>query len=87
MDKYVNVNKLMDYVDDTVINETFDAIMTIRDYLSESDADFVQIIRCKDCKHYEEMSSDSGNCYYWQIHQLANGFCECGLQKETEAKQ
>lgn len=42
-------------------------------------ADVVEVVRCKDCKHY-----DGGRfCYYTEITVLDNDYCSYGERRDT----
>lgn len=52
-------------------------------------ADVVEVVRCKDCKHHEELlNNNDGNVVCW-VHDIdvvvdRNGYCNCGERKEQE---
>lgn len=54
-----------------------------------SSADVVEVVRCKDCKHHEELlNNNDGNVLCW-VHDIdvivdGNGYCSYGEQKEQE---
>lgn len=89
MSKYINADKLIEYFRDTVINETDDAIATIRDYLAMSSADVVEVVRCKKCKYFEkgefidEDKSVLGFCNFHEEPWWDTDFCSYGERKEN----
>ena len=52
-------------------------------------ADVVEVVRCKDCKHHEELlNNNDGNVLCW-VHGLdvivdRNGYCNYGEREEQE---
>lgn len=51
--------------------------------------DAVEVVRCKDCVHYDEIGREYGYCYYWDYEQGmspncvdADDFCSYGERKE-----
>lgn len=51
--------------------------------------DVVEVVRCKDCKHHEELlNNNDGNVICW-VHDIdvivdRNGYCNYGERKEQE---
>ena len=45
-------------------------------------ADVVEVVRCKDCKHYKAVVSTCGNCYRTTCIQHTEDFCSYGKRKE-----
>lgn len=48
-------------------------------------ADVVEVVRCKDCKHYSADGWGYGNCYRGSVEYLRmadNGFCSYGERRE-----
>jgi hypothetical protein len=44
-------------------------------------ADVVEVVRCKDCKHYRTCR-EKGTCTYLLCFVKEDGFCSCGVRKE-----
>ena len=52
---------------------------------NRSDADVVEVIRCKDCKHSEHWYRDKRRCFLWYedgIDVFDDGFCNYAERKE-----
>lgn len=69
-------------------NDTGDEI--IEDLYNQPTVDAVQVVRCKDCKHYRELGRATGICAINDIeHRLfADWFCADGEREErTERRE
>lgn len=44
--------------------------------------DAVEVVRCKDCKHWEQMSVDIGVCHENGCDWLKTGYCSNGKRKD-----
>lgn len=89
--KYINADKLIEYFRDTVINETDDAIATIRDYLAMSSADVIEVVRCRDCKYGKKREKYDGILPWCDMFCVAhrgfmrgNDFCYYGERKTND---
>lgn len=57
--------------------------------IDKSRADVVEVVRCKDCKHHEELlNNNNGKALCW-VHDIdvivdRNGYCSCGEREEQE---
>ena len=54
--------------------------------------DAVEVVRCKDCIHYEERSCEQGLCHFWDCSPeyglnvvVFNDYCSYGERKDGEA--
>lgn len=49
-------------------------------------ADVVEVVRCKDCKHFVETGGTRGGCFLFQgmTNPRSDDFCSEGERKETE---
>ena len=49
----------------------------------EPTVDAVEVVRCKDCEHYEPFNIRPfvGECYVWSAVVKESGFCHCGERK------
>lgn len=55
----------------------------IKDYMAMSD--IVEVVRCKDCKHYDPYdSTERFYCYYGIDGCLPNDYCSYGERREDE---
>ena len=60
------------------------------DYVEEAPAaDVVEVVRCKDCKHHEELLNNNDENVLCWVHGLdvivdGNGYCNYGERKEQE---
>lgn len=48
------------------------------------------VVRCKDCEHFEHWYKDKGRCFLWQetgIDVFEDGYCNYGKRKDGEAEQ
>ena len=57
------------------INEAMSAIE------QQPTADVVEVVRCKDCKHY---NGDSAVCKCMNRAMKGDGFCSCGERREDD---
>jgi hypothetical protein len=46
-------------------------------------ADVVEVVRCKDCKHYKPVTPTCGNCFLTTGIQRPKYFCSRGERKEA----
>lgn len=58
----------------------------IRADIEKHAADMVEVVRCKDCKYYTDLSPyDRGECSYYENLDLycpeRDGYCSCGVAK------
>ena len=50
-------------------------------------ADFVEVVRCKDCKYWEEEEGFGMFCSHWAsmlTESQPDDFCSCGERRENE---
>jgi len=52
-------------------------------------ADVVEVVRCKDCKHFVETSGTRGGCFLFQgmTNPRNDDFCSEGERKESKVKR
>lgn len=73
--------------DGNLVNAGFEVAHEIVDVLPS--ADVAEVVRCKDCKHHEELlNNNDGNVLCW-AHGLdvvvdRNGYCNYGEREEQE---
>ena len=63
-----------------------DVIYKLRDYPT---ADVAEVVRCKDCKHHEELLNNNDENVLCWVHDIdvivdGNGYCSYGERKEQE---
>ena len=63
-----------------------DVIYKLRDYPT---ADVAEVVRCKDCKHHEELLNNNDENVLCWVHDIdvivdRNGYCNYGERKEQE---
>jgi hypothetical protein len=83
MNKYINADKFeRDCMFDKNCEDMQDVIYKLRDYPS---ADVVEVVRCKDCKHY---ATDNGGVCNKEngglMFSTKTDFCSYGERKETK---
>lgn len=81
IDAKYNLHDLPCYFDFS--DEELDAISTVLKLMPT--ADVVEVVRCKDCKHYSADGWGYGNCYRGSVEYLRmadNGFCSYGERRE-----
>lgn len=57
------------------------------DYISQPPADVAEVVRCKDCKHHEELLNNNDENVLCWVHDIdvivdGNGYCNYGERKE-----
>lgn len=45
--------------------------------------DVVEVVRCKDCEHYQPVTPTCGNCFRTTVIQRPEDFCSRGERKEA----
>ena len=63
-----------------------DVIYKLRDYPT---ADVAEVVRCKDCKHHEELLNNNDENVLCWVHDIdvivdRNGYCNYGEREEQE---
>lgn len=63
-----------------------DALEYASDFLS---ADVVEVVRCKDCKHWQtenkpNSKSDYRLCEYYRGYKAPDGFCDLGERRDND---
>ena len=54
---------------------------------NDPDSEWVEVIRCKDCKYCEHWYADKGRCFLWHdggIDVFEDGFCNYAERREDE---
>ena len=87
MSDYINrelaISSIVLEYDDVTMEQARQAIKDV------PSADVVEVVRCKDCKHHEELlNNNDGNVLCW-VHGLdvivdRNGYCNYGEREEQE---
>lgn len=55
-----------------------------RDVLEESQRNKVEVVRCKDCKHWDITSDGFGECNVMEKQFLGDEYCSFGERKEDD---
>ena len=79
MSRYIDADVL---IDDLVRNRDFYPALVASAIRNTPTADVVEVVRCKDCKHY-----DRGICYCSSVKYVAhdkNHYCGYGERRETD---
>lgn len=95
MPKYINADQFLQKVQEHhYILRSFDNSKDfgmfdcgIKQIINEmSAADVVEVVRCKDCKHFVETGGTRGGCFLFQgmTNPKNDDFCSEGERKETE---
>lgn len=53
-------------------------------YENEQKPDIVEVVRCRNCVHYEPLGNDSGKCEAFRIVISKNHFCAKGRVTDAE---
>ena len=98
MVKYINANKLCEDLinrweiadkekEKEIQNVMADIVTPI--VIGQPSADVVEVVRCKDCKHWQtenkpNSKSDYRLCEYYRGYKSPDGFCDLGERKDNE---
>ena len=91
MARYIDADLLTDKLEElqfnapvmTPVMKIYNVIELVED---QPTADVEEVVRCKDCKHYEFEKfnkEDWGYCWFNDTHFEANGFCTYGERRDT----
>lgn len=75
------------YGSDNIPDEQLDEYA--EEFMNDDDNTIVEVVRCKDCKHHEELlNNNNGKALCW-VHDIdvivdRNGYCNYGERKEQE---
>lgn len=94
MSRYIDADELVRYMEERQErlkdDESLWELSVVETFLGRaSSADVVKVVRCKDCKHHEELLyNNDGKVLCW-VHDLdvvvdGNGYCNYGERKEQE---
>lgn len=59
----------------------YDAIEILTEIEYSPTADVVEVVRCKDCKHYKDEHS---NCWLMRVKMMPSDYCSYGERKEDK---
>lgn len=62
----------------------FVAMSIIKNKEALPNADVVEVVRCKDCRHYETCNHGKDYCWLLDMGVVENDYCSYGERKEEE---
>lgn len=90
---YISKERVYEILSDLMTESGKEAKIMLSDVKAEvyqePSANVVEVVRCKDCKHHEELfNNNDGSVLCW-VHDIdvivdRNGYCNYGEQKEQE---
>ena len=93
MSRFIDADKLIDYIDCGHLRPptelAFSEMDIVKMIKKQPAADVVEVVRCKDCRHHEELlNNNDGNVLCW-VHGLdvivdRTGYCNYGEREEQE---
>ena len=94
MARLIDADALIDFIDCGHLRNPFESCFSERDVVNMLEArptvDAVEVVRCKECKHWYEYSCNEkyGSCHFWQANDNENtetesdDFCSYGQRKD-----
>ena len=87
MARYIDPSKikLTGLTFEDINNEVYFSLSDVRKAIEQTPtADVVEVVRCKDCKYWQQVNAERHACYYHGHEMDYDEYCSYGERKEQE---